>query len=178
MNSLGPFRWKKIHGRESLAICTQFAGKIGKADFVRNVWLSWYVGSDFLFSTQLIESIFWLERRERWTEQIQSCSISVVTYCVTYVASRNAWFVVSNHFRLNYTLYASQLLGPLDASRCSVIHARCTLTACHIMPLLYNKDFVEKEKKWILHSPCWTVSNSGHTTASIDVPSTTGNNQE
>ena len=45
--------------------------------------------------------------------------------------------------------------------------------------LSYDKFFVDKEKRRrILCFPCRAVSNSGNTTASIDIPSTVGNVQQ
>ena len=60
---------------------------------------------------------FWLDEkeRERNIEQTQICSISLVTYHMTYMASTTAWLMVSNHFPISCRLCECQSLCLLDA---------------------------------------------------------------
>ena len=77
---------------------------------------------------------------------MQLCSISLVTDHMTYMASRTALLVLSNHFPVSCSLYESKSLGPLDTSRQCFIF-RLTLMACCMMVLLCNNIFSKKERR-------------------------------
>ena len=127
-----------------------------------------------------------LVRRERGRENAVShmssrhCSFFIGHLPQNDIQEWRACFVASNHSLVNCSVYGSRLLGPLDAGRCSVFILDSTLQliiwlSYHMIKLLPRK---KERKTWILCLWGQAVSNSGDTTASIDIPITIGSAQE
>ena len=80
------------------------------------------------------------------------CTVSLVTYHVSYVASRRVRLVVTNRFPVNCSLYESRLLSALDASRHSAFML-VTVTVCRMTTLSCNNILWRKKDNefWVFH---------------------------
>ena len=102
-------------------------------------WMGMYVyqqNIDYYFVFLCISPIPWINKCEnlivkkeweRWSNECYSaCEQQTLQYFIGHLLQYGIqeWrtcLVVTNHFPVNYGLYETQLLGSLDASRCSVL---------------------------------------------------------
>ena len=125
MNILGPVRWRRCTVEKAWTFCIRSTGKREQSQFIHCKKCMAVLIRKRRFAVQyakFLKSIFRLEGRERGgaNAMLQYFTGHLPRDLYGIKKSKACPNVVRNCFRINCSLYESQSLGPLDASRPSV----------------------------------------------------------